>query len=133
MLDEQGFPTNADYIEAQGLTLVDANRALVEQSGQLEALQEFYSLLADPTTRAQALADFDAAWAEQTGEQPGMTQRPAFPGRYTENSGDDGYTAFQRARDFGMPAGQEQTARQLWGQVPARLQAQMILEDLRNL
>lgn len=132
MVDEHGFPTNPAYLEAQGLDVVTLNQALVTAQDELDQLSYFFAQIADPATRAQALADFDAALGGQE-EGGGQVQRPAFPGVYSENSGNDPIRAWQQAREFGFPAGQEQQAQQLWSQVPAGLQARAILENLANL
>ena len=130
MVDEDGFPRNPEYLEAQGWDLVAANRELVQAQTQLDQLAGFYAMLADPATRDEALAAFDAELERGTGR---TTQRPSFPGHYSEQSQEDPNEAWERARKFGMPAGQEHIAQQLWQQVPAEVQVRKLLNDLSGL
>ena len=131
--DEYGFPTSAEYIESQGLNLVEANRQLVAQSQELDQLSQFYNLLADPSTRDQALQLFDQEMAALQGQQ-GQMERPQFPGPNAapyEPAGDE--AQFLRAIEMVRNPAQYQQAAAEMNKVSPQFLAQVLLAQMPDV
>lgn len=103
MPDEFGYPTNPEYIQAQGLDLVEANRRLYEAQQEAQQLQELQQVLSDREMRQAFFAEYD----RQIGAGG---DRPVFPGQQSPElivpaSMDDveyWFNHFNQLKDAGM-------------------------------
>jgi hypothetical protein len=115
-LDDEGLPTNGDYLNALGFDPVEANRALLEA-------QQIYQILADPQQRTVFLREYDRMLEAQ--QSP--PQRPVMPGGNAFYSASDPAQAFDQALRFGNPVDRLDQVTQVWGQVPAQFVIEQIL------
>lgn len=123
-VDESGYPTNPDYLNALGFDPVQANRAILEA-------QELYQVLADPSQRAQFLQEYDRQLQAAQQQEP---QRPTFPGQ--SGYGQNGYSpeqAFNQAIRFGNPVDAFDQVGRVWDQVPAQFLAEQILMNFPDV
>lgn len=134
-LDEDGFPKNDEYLQQQGLTLSELNRAYVQQQEESQQATDFITALtqADPQTAMQMIEQFQQTYQQemqnqgfdnaqpngygQPDQQP--YQRPNFPGG---SPGQQQYATpdqlFQQAVEMGNPLDQLDTVHGLWNQIP---------------
>lgn len=93
MLDANGYPTNPEYLMAQGFDPVEANRQLVELQEQAQLLTQVRELM---TSGDRAKIDeFFSEFDKMNGAQQPQAQRPEFPG------GQPGDTQAMTEQDLG--------------------------------
>lgn len=159
-VDENGFPTNPAYLEAQGLSVVDLNRAYVEANDQMaetnQRMDQLLQVLSDPAARAQFFEEYDRQMyanqppsQPQPGQYPGSypqagqyppqqgsypTQRPTFPGGnpYDQHVAADPRQALDRALGFGNPIDNPQQVAALWQQVPEQYIRSLAFDLIRE-
>ena len=121
MVDANGFPTNPAYLEAQGLTLQDLNRAYVEQQQQQQQLLE---VLSDPQQRDVFLQEYNRLMQGTPQEQQQQSQRPEFPGGapgQTPQAQPDlsqYYQYIKQTAAIGNPLDNLDGVQQMWSQIP---------------
>jgi hypothetical protein len=124
-LDSDGYPTNPEWLAAQGLDPVTLNRELVSQQQQQ---QQMLDILSDPQ-RSQAFMDEYHRQLGATGYNPQQQSRGDFPGGQggpslyiPTNNNDIGYwyDRFQQISNFGIPPTEKHQAQlnQMWGEFP---------------
>lgn len=78
MLDANGYPTNPEYLMAQGFDPVEANRQLVELQERSQLLDQVRELMT--TGSPQQIQEFFTEYNKMNGGQQPQAQRPEFPG-----------------------------------------------------
>jgi hypothetical protein len=124
LLDDNGYPTNPDWLQKQGLDAVTLNRELVDSQAQQSQL---LGILADPVRSAAFMQEYQRQLGA-TGYSPNQG-RPDFPGGspgptlYMPTSANDiefWSGRFQEIANLGIPPTPQHRAQlqQMWGEFP---------------
>jgi len=120
-VDEQGFPTDENFLRDQGLDLVSLNREYVTMQDQQQQLLE---VLSDPAQRAQFLEAFDGNQNGNTNvnNQP-TAERQTFPGgapgqQQQPTTLEGYYNQIKQATAMGYPVDNLPAAYQMWDSIP---------------
>jgi hypothetical protein len=124
MVDGQGFPTNPEYLAAQGFDPVTANRELVSTQEQLNQVADLFAT-ADEATIGAFVAEYRRAMGESgpgpgPGALPGPGQSPMLVIPRSSNDVEYWFNRMGEIHNMGITPlpGQRAKVAQAWGEFP---------------
>jgi hypothetical protein len=113
--DENGYPTNPEYLAQQGLDLPTLNREFLTQQEQMNQL---LTVLQDPVQSAEFIKEFQQVSQSQSNQRSEFPGAPPTPQQMSQQDLQAAYAQMQEAVRMGMPIDNVDPSLAAWDKVP---------------